>query len=170
MAPAFRSLSVTVSAVLYIALVSHHQRPVDGRSVYRREADSNETARQHYPPMQQQQQQPILSRISNSMSSVLSSSGLTDRLSSSSVLSTLGLGGSSYGYDDGYYEEDCCGQFDFNTFLPGFVLVAVTYLLFFLLNATVTNSTGRRRRMIADVNHKGSCRVFKQNSPSPCLI
>lgn len=42
--------------------------------------------------------------------------------------------------------EGCCDKLDFHTVVPGFVLVAVSYLLLFLLNATVTS--GRRRRMV----------------------
>lgn len=49
----------------------------------------------------------------------------------------------SDGYSDGY---GCCDGLDFNTFVPGFVLVAVSYALLFLLNATVTS--GRRKRMV----------------------
>lgn len=40
----------------------------------------------------------------------------------------------------------CCDKLDFHTVVPGFVLVAVSYALLFLLNATVTS--GRRRRML----------------------
>lgn len=54
-------------------------------------------------------------------------------------------GGSDYSSSGGY-EEGCCNKLDFHTFVPGFVLVAVSYFLFFLLNATVTS--GRRRRMV----------------------
>lgn len=57
---------------------------------------------------------------------------------------------SSYGGSDysssGSYQEGCCDKLDFHTFVPGFVLVAISYFLFFLLNATVTG--GRRRRMV----------------------
>ena len=53
---------------------------------------------------------------------------------------------SSFSGGDGYSEGGCCEGLDFNTFIPGFVLVAVSYALFFLLNATVTS--GRRRRMV----------------------
>lgn len=49
--------------------------------------------------------------------------------------------------NDGYSESGCCEGLDFNTFVPGFVLVAVSYALFFLLNATVTS--GRRKRMVS---------------------
>lgn len=52
---------------------------------------------------------------------------------------------SSYMNGGGDY-SDCCSHLDFNTFVPGFVLVAVSYALLFLLNATVTS--GRRKRQI----------------------
>ncbi len=46
----------------------------------------------------------------------------------------------------------CCDKLDFHTVVPGFVLVAVSYALLFLLNATVTS--GRRRRMVTSSNEE----------------
>lgn len=73
----------------------------------------------------------------------------TDRLRS--ILSSFGA--------EGYSEANgCCEGLDFNTFLPGFVLVAVSYMLFFLLNATVTS--GRRKRMIATSKEEEESKCF----------
>lgn len=60
-------------------------------------------------------------------------------------------GGSDYS-SSGSYQEGCCDKLDFHTFVPGFVLVAISYFLFFLLNATVTG--GRRRRMVTSFETK----------------
>ncbi|XP_046441977.1 uncharacterized protein LOC124192619 isoform X2 [Daphnia pulex] len=46
----------------------------------------------------------------------------------------------------------CCDKLDFHTVVPGFVLVAVSYALLFLLNATVTS--GRRRRMVTSAKEE----------------
>ena len=63
-------------------------------------------------------------------------------------------GSSSSGY------EGCCDKLDFNTVVPGFVLVAVSYMLLFLLNATVTS--GRRRRMVTSSKDEGQSKLFRQ--------
>lgn len=67
----------------------------------------------------------------------------------------------SYGASDysssGGYEEGCCSKLDYHTFLPGFVLVAISYFLLFLLNATVTG--GRRRRMATSSKIEEECKL-----------
>ena len=55
----------------------------------------------------------------------------------------------------------CCDKLDFNTVVPGFVLVAVSYMLLFLLNATVTS--GRRRRMVTSSREEEESKFFPQN-------
>jgi hypothetical protein len=52
----------------------------------------------------------------------------------------------------------CCDKLDFNTVVPGFVLVAVSYMLLFLLNATVTS--GRRRRMVTSSREEEESKFF----------
>lgn len=54
----------------------------------------------------------------------------------------------------------CCEKLDFNTVVPGFVLVAVSYALLFLLNATVTS--GRRRRMVTSSKEEEQSKLFYQ--------
>ena len=63
----------------------------------------------------------------------------------------------SNSYDEGL-DSGCCKDLDFNTFLPGFVLVAVSYMLLFLLNATVTS--GRRRRMVTSSKEEEESKLF----------
>ena len=78
---------------------------------------------------------PSLKSLAEDMSDKVSRYG-----TSSSWLKSLGFsGGSGYGEEDG-----CCSPYDFDTIIIGFTLVTAAYLLFFLLNATVTS--GRRRR------------------------
>lgn len=52
----------------------------------------------------------------------------------------------------------CCDKLDFHTVVPGFVLVAVSYALLFLLNATVTS--GRRRRMVTSSKEEEESKWF----------
>ncbi|KAI9561773.1 hypothetical protein GHT06_012734 [Daphnia sinensis] len=70
---------------------------------------------------------------------------LKSRISNDYKRYSSSYGGSDYS-SSGSYQEGCCDKLDFHTFVPGFVLVAISYFLFFLLNATVTG--GRRRRMV----------------------
>lgn len=70
---------------------------------------------------------------------------LKTRISNDYKRYSSSYGGSDYS-SSGSYQEGCCDKLDFHTFVPGFVLVAISYFLFFLLNATVTG--GRRRRMV----------------------
>lgn len=55
--------------------------------------------------------------------------------------------GGDVGGDDG----ECC-KYDAYTIIPGFVLVAVSYLLLILLNATVTGGKRRRRDLNDDAD------------------
>jgi len=56
----------------------------------------------------------------------------------------------------------CCDKLDFNTVVPGFVLVAVSYALLFLLNATVTS--GRRRRMVTSSKEEEESKLCIQHT------
>lgn len=70
-------------------------------------------------------------------------------------------GGGDYSSSGGYEEGGCCSKLDFHTFVPGFVLLAVSYFLFFLLNATVTS--GRRRRMVTSSKEEEESKsIFRQ--------
>lgn len=124
--------STPVPLILAALLLSWTASRTDGRGLLATQDEVEEQARLAVPS---------LKNIADDMTDRISSYG-SSSFSSSSLLKSLGF---SSGGGGGYGDEGCCG-YDFDTFIIGFVLVAATYLLFFLLNATVTS--GRRRREI----------------------
>ena len=96
------------------------------------------------------QQQSILSRMSYSLSGLSdeltgAGSSLMDMMSRFGSSGFGGFGGGGSGYDD--YGCPNCG-YDFNTFIPAFVLVLAS--LFFLLATTTAAQSGRRKRSLSD--------------------
>lgn len=118
----------------------------EGRSAGASDGDEQFTARLTMPNFKSvgENMAEKISDLGASGSSLFGSLGSGGGYSGGGGTGPLGLGGS------GSDENGCCGL-DFDTFIVGFVLVSATYLLFFLLNATVTS--GRRRREIAGPSH-----------------